>query len=102
MKTPKIALGSSLRFLIVQGRWEWIILAIWIAYFIVFLFRNEPAKTLSPIRASTLLAGRPLPPPLPFEHTYFMDDPIMKLFVWKFKVFSEFYIFHENLYALDG
>ena len=38
------ALGSTWRFLAVQGRWEWMILAIWKAYYILFLFCNEPAK----------------------------------------------------------
>ena len=69
IKIPKGALGSSLHFWDVQGRWEWIILAIWIAHFILFLSWKKPAKkiygvcTLTaepsplPIWASTLLAG---------------------------------------------
>ena len=74
IKTPRWALESSVHyFLTVRGRWEWIILAIWIAHFL-FLFCNKPAKkkvmayvsfwrTEPPPpsqRASTLLAGPPL------------------------------------------
>ena len=47
IKIPRKALGSSLRFLTVQGRWEWIRLQkflIWIAHFLLFLFCNEPVK----------------------------------------------------------
>ena len=71
---PRRALGSSLPFLTLRGRYKWIILAIWIAHFISFLFCNKPAKknlwrtyayswtsTISPVRAITLFAGPPLP-----------------------------------------
>ena len=37
IKTPRRALESSLHILTVRERWEWIILAVWIAHF-VFLF----------------------------------------------------------------
>ena len=69
---------------VITGEREWIILVIWTAHFILFLFCNESAKktygvsTLtveppaSPVRVSMLLAG---PPFSLFERTYFMDDP---------------------------
>ena len=38
IKTPRRALESSLHFLTVQERWEWIILAVWIAHFFLFYF----------------------------------------------------------------
>ena len=65
-----------MHFLTPEGRWEWIILGIWIAHFILFQFCNKPAKkfygvcalTAEPpphpaMRASVLLAGPPLIPP---------------------------------------
>ena len=67
------ALGMSLYFSSLQERWEWIILTIWIAHFILFLFCNKPAtnfyviRTLTAelplplIRANTLSAGTPIP-----------------------------------------
>ena len=72
--TPRRALGSRVCFLIVQGRWEWIILAVWIAHFLYFYFVTNLRKKNSwrtnayswlsppPIWASTLLAGPPLSP----------------------------------------
>ena len=61
IKAPKRALGSSLHFLTELGRWEWIILAIWIAYFILFLFCNEPVKKFYGVL--TLTAKPPVPFP---------------------------------------
>ena len=76
IKTPRRAPASSLCFLTVWGRWKWIISAIWMAYFILFLLYNKSEKKImtyiclqlnlpSPsIQASTFLAGPPLHPPL--------------------------------------
>ena len=36
IKTPRRVLGWSLHFLTVRGRWEWIVLVIWLAHFIYF------------------------------------------------------------------
>ena len=88
IKTPQRALRSILRFLTIRWRWEWIILVIWIAHFILFLFGNKsqkknygartprPELPPPPIRARTLLDG----PVLSFhsERTYFTDDPNSK------------------------
>ena len=46
IKTPRRALESSLGFLTVLQRWEWMILVIWTAHFILFLFCKEPAKKI--------------------------------------------------------
>ena len=37
IKTPRRDLESSLCFLTVRGRWEWIILTVWIAHFLFFI-----------------------------------------------------------------
>ena len=89
IKTSKRALGSSLHFLTVQRRLEWIILTIWIAQFILFLFCNELTKNNYGVHTFTAKPPhfplyKPIcfswttPPssPLPTsECTYFMDDP---------------------------
>ena len=59
IKTSKKAVGSSLGFKAVSGRWGWIMLAIWIVHFILLLFCKEPAKKINGIH--TLTAE---PPPL--------------------------------------
>ena len=90
LNTPIKALGSSVNFLTVRGRWEWKILAVWIAHFILFLFCNEPTKKIygvhtlttepppSPIRASTFLVG-PFPArPPPLVRTYVLYEWSLK------------------------
>ena len=79
------ALGMSLYFSSLQERWEWIILTIWIAHFILFLFCNKPVANFYVVRTVTA----ELPPPLhtsqytfswnthpPSECTYFIDHPL--------------------------
>ena len=64
IKAPVRDLESSLRFLTVRRRWEWIILSIWIVPFVLFLIFNKPAK-------KKLYGGRTLavePPPTPSPH----------------------------------
>ena len=82
IKIPRRVLGLSLCFLTIQGRWEWIILSIWIFnfqyfYFVTNLQKNYGLQTLtaetspsSPIWASALLVGTPLP--YPSIHTLWM------------------------------
>ena len=53
IKIPKRARGSSLHFLTVQRRWKWIILAMWIAHFVLFLLCNEPSKKIYDVPALT-------------------------------------------------
>ena len=59
IKTPRRVLGSSLRFLAVRERWVWLILAIWIAHSVLFLFINGPAEKNYAVR--TLIAEPPPP-----------------------------------------
>ena len=56
IKTPKRALGSSLRFLAVHVRWEWIILAAWIAHLAHFI--------------TMLTMNLPLPPPYTRQYAF--------------------------------
>ena len=73
----------------VKGRRELIILTIWIAYIILLLFCNKPAKKLCGICTLTVEPSHsshacqyafswPILPP--FKHMYFMDDPMGQLF----------------------
>ena len=88
--TKKSPGSSSLCVCTVRGRWEWIILAIWIAHFMVLLFCNKLSKKLwltyayswtfplSRIRASALLSGPTLHHS---ERTYFMDNSQVMLII---------------------
>ena len=94
VKTPKGALGSSLRFLSVQGRWKWMIFALWIAHCILFLLCSQLAKKimayvrlqlnlLSPHTSQSVRClldhpSPPLPPPSPAPtlRTSFMNDTL--------------------------
>ena len=103
LNTPIKALGSSVNFLTVRGRWEWKILAVWIAHFILFLFCNEPTKKIygvhtlttepppSPIRTSSLLAGPPTRPAPRSERTY----------LWLYRAYMFFFLL-ENLMKTEG
>ena len=75
IKTPRRALGLRLHFLTVRGRFICIIVTVWIAHFLYFVFvlqqtcekyfmayvRLQLNLPPPPIWASTLLAGPPLP-----------------------------------------
>ena len=78
IKTPRRASKLSLRFLTVRKRWEWIILAVWIAHFRFFIStlqqtwkkkkkKKNGVRTLTAeppppsLQTSAVLAGPPLP-----------------------------------------
>ena len=89
IKTPRGALRLRMGFLTVRGRLEWIILAV--AFFILFLFCNEPAKKNYNVRKFTAEPPRPSShtsqhaftwtTPPPSERTHFMDDSISLFFM---------------------
>ena len=74
IQNTKKSLSIEVVLLTVRGRWEWIILVVWIAHLLYFYFVTKPRKktmayvrlqlklSLLPIWASTFLAGPPFPP----------------------------------------
>ena len=60
IKTPRKALGLSLRFLTVWRRCEWIILSVSIAHFILFLFCSKLPEKRYGVRT---IAAEPPPSP---------------------------------------
>ena len=74
IQNTKKSLSIEVVLLTVRGRWEWIILVVWIAHLLYFYFVTKPRKktmayvrlqlklSLPPIWASTFLAGPPFPP----------------------------------------
>ena len=82
IKTSKRALGSSLHFLTVQRRLEWIILTIWIAQFILFLFCNEPTKNNYGIHTFTAKPPHfPLYKPICFSWTTPPPPPHFRVYI---------------------
>ena len=73
IKIPKRARGSSLHFLTVQRRWKWIILAMWIAHFVLFLLCNEPSKKIYDVPALT--AESPSSP-LMSQYAFIWTNPL--------------------------
>ena len=84
IQNTKKSPGFEVVVLTVRGRWEWVILAIWIVRFLYFYFVRNLWKEimlyvriklkLPPLlnKSQTLLAEPRFPPS---ERTFFMDDP---------------------------